>query len=459
MVDKRMLWILCLCTLLMSICCTACSKGTESVGDRAITREVPYDKAEETKEHQEPDVIQEGKFPYEIEDRPIDDDMNKKYYVWEEGPASNFIDGAALVRVYSGAYGYDRVRAVVTWYGKAYVVGSSVDTLGEGYYTFDTKGNGFCVFDSKGKVVYKEDADATIEYKSLYGYYKSEKTSKQYFFVKQGRQTIDGKINENYVKICNANGEKEKIVDFSSFDGSESAVNGIENLGKGMFVINRSKGTSILFDCESEEMYGLPNGVTFENRNYIYKGIYGDCYSDSGYIVGKVNESIVLINRRGEVLLNIPGEVYGPLGNEMFFTDGFFYNINGDRLIDLSKYTFDSVPVFKDGYACLNIVNQDKFVFNTIIDTNGDFLYEPQGGKICGEINDNHILVYSENTAYYQDLHGNTEWSALCDNAYALGEGIICLQEERGYDNEDMYRFYTLNQELLFEKVYTVESN
>jgi len=59
-----------------------------------------------------------------------------------------------------------------------------------------------------------------------------------------------------------------------------------------------------------------------------------------------------------------------------------FYNINGDLVIDLSDYIIDSsynnpLPEFTDGYCLLSLNNPQGTRFFTIIDKNGNQMFEP----------------------------------------------------------------------------------
>jgi len=59
-----------------------------------------------------------------------------------------------------------------------------------------------------------------------------------------------------------------------------------------------------------------------------------------------------------------------------------FYNINGNLVIDLSEYTIDLNDVynirFTNGYCLLNLFNPQGDLFYTIIDTNGNLMFEPR---------------------------------------------------------------------------------
>ena len=70
--------------------------------------------------------------------------------------------------------------------------------------------------------------------------------------------------------------------------------------------------------------------------------------------------------------------VYGGLDIETYDTG--FYDLSGNMQIDLGKYHLAAspYPVFKDGYALLQLENEQNSPFYTLMDKNGNFVFEPR---------------------------------------------------------------------------------
>ena len=70
--------------------------------------------------------------------------------------------------------------------------------------------------------------------------------------------------------------------------------------------------------------------------------------------------------------------VYGGLDLESY--DRGFYDLSGNMQIDLGKYHLAAspYPAFADGYALLQLENEQKAPFYTLMDKSGNFVFEPR---------------------------------------------------------------------------------
>ena len=117
---------------------------------------------------------------------------------------------------------------------------------------------------------------------------------------------------------------------------------------------------------------------------------------DNGFAVVASGTAILAVDRfADETDINILSDVIthwqnvahvGEYSNGLFYFSNFFFDRQGNKVIDLSNYAVQSwgyffgrnqLPKFVDGYALIPLINPQGAPFFTIIDMNGNFMFEP----------------------------------------------------------------------------------
>lgn len=154
-----------------------------------------------------------------------------------------------------------------------------------------------------------------------------------------------------------------------------------------------------------------------------------------------------------------PDEV-GDYSDGLWYYQGIFYNAEGAKVVDISQYATqiedadNKYPVFKDGYSVIALKGNDNETYYTVIDMEGNFMFEPR------------ILEL----AYYTEKRGTVSISAnnktspgeLKDQIFSIyensrwvfynifGEKIVEVNNEVGNGNSEIS---TYNQNITLLKV------
>ena len=93
------------------------------------------------------------------------------------------------------------------------------------------------------------------------------------------------------------------------------------------------------------------------------------------------------------------------------FTSAGFYDLDGNLKIDLSEYNIDRLSGIANGYCALKIWGKDSKYYLAVIDTNGDFAFDPIPVTEMGNFTGEAIVFRSEEDGedYVVDLEGNVQ--------------------------------------------------
>jgi len=126
---------------------------------------------------------------------------------------------------------------------------------------------------------------------------------------------------------------------------------------------------------------GFHNGVVITSTS---SSISNDIYIASVVIIyqdGTVTYTDIskeLDNRLIFIHSISPGDMnVGIYSDGLFWAYGSFYDLDQNCMIDLSQYDIDNIPVFSDGESQI-IINRNDKKWETTIDKQGTFLYEPK---------------------------------------------------------------------------------
>lgn len=201
----------------------------------------------------------------------------------------------------------------------------------------------------------------------------------------------------------------------------------ITELGEGMFrvygnseemLVNGVTGKSAV---EKNSLYTLANVMLF-NDGYGGARIYN---GTEAYIWDKnLNKKIIKL-QESDHSNNLK------YSEKLFFSGNSFYDLNGNKAIDLSDgTTIRGIGVFKNGHALLKFYNGSKNFF-TVIDKSGRFLFEPmQYISSRNVVDTDSFALYDEQDELYGEgyilCRENSKWKVLDTN------GKIVLQLEAG---------------------------
>lgn len=250
------------------------------------------------------------------------------------------------------------------------------------------------------------------------------------FMLRKKVDVFEGKWEE--VGIINSSGEW--IIPLSR----EHAFIDVDYYNRVPYSINHC-GSDIygMFDGYSSLIY---NGLTGETIGEIDFNLrYYDDYAAAHYYDEDYNEYNCLIDTSGQITKEFKFEDIGYNTSYGIYSDGLlyledtnkFYDYDGKIKIDLSKYDVDTqynLPYFKDGYSAILFDNG----YITIINTNGDFMFEPRKAYDISTISEGIVGYACEDNWIYIDMNGNElfqcEYESLeFNNGYAL------VESEDGY--------------------------
>ncbi len=233
-----------------------------------------------------------------------------------------------------------------------------------------------------------------------------------------------------------------------AYDGHSEILRVID--GEGMTVSEYTSLQGLPFDSinmpNHSQLRDLGDGM-YQCGGYVFNTNNNSCfpYEDNsgliedvlnfadGYGVGKDGK---LIDSNGTVCFSSPSQAHvGKYGDGVFFVGyweeifitgkyydtyrGAFYNSNGQVELDISQYSLEDIPSFKEGYCVIRILNEAGVSFTVVIDKNGEFLFEPVEGRLAVEISEGMVVVNGDLIQMY-DLKQNTT-NTISDNIKKIG--------------------------------------
>lgn len=148
--------------------------------------------------------------------------------------------------------------------------------------------------------------------------------------------------------------------------------------GNGVFVIGQS-GSENSYSGENAVLFNVLKNTWTEIGNYDSIQSIADF---DNYYVAVRNNDVVLINLENgaqETSIYCKSYIYtGQYSEGMFFAYDGFYDINENKVIDLSEYAglIINNPQFVDGECELIAKNENGTRYKAVIDLNGNFISE-----------------------------------------------------------------------------------
>ncbi|RJW36422.1 hypothetical protein DXC97_20400 [Lachnospiraceae bacterium TF09-5] len=251
-----------------------------------------------------------------------------------------------------------------------------------------------------------------------------------------GKRVAGFDINETQIGLVDVDGKwiKEMSTDIFNIDSNcviDNVENGKENtlqyLGDGIFEAHNKDN---LFQ------YVFYNSV--DDVSFALNGYWG---IDGGYYNGKILvyntrdygfKGVHSLDKYGNLTMISEGVENNKIGiysDGLWYYSGGFFNINGDKVIDINQYKdrIESVrypyPKFKDGYAVLVLKGDDNNAYYTVLDMNGEIMFEPRilelayykegsgviGSDDCtspGEMNEQLFSIYENGRWSYYNVKG-----------------------------------------------------
>ncbi len=137
------------------------------------------------------------------------------------------------------------------------------------------------------------------------------------------------------------------------------------------------------FNSVGEYCYHIYNAETGKGFDVsVTAGGCGRLVFHDGYSISQLDEKIQIVSCDGEIRTpDIRAGRCGIYAESVFFAGNCFYDIDGNMVIDLSAYSpdqFRGSPYFEDNVCRLELVNENGTIYETEIDHDGKFLYEPR---------------------------------------------------------------------------------
>lgn len=119
-----------------------------------------------------------------------------------------------------------------------------------------------------------------------------------------------------------------------------------------------------------------------------------------------------------------------------------FYNAEGEEVIDLSKYNIDKYdePEFYEGYALLEIENDQGYDYYTIIDSSGNEMFSPQKAVEHGALRYGYYWV---DDVGYMNVYGEPAFELFCLTGRDFCEGMAFVYSSG-------YHFINTSGEIVF---------
>ena len=313
---------------------------------------------------------------------------------------------------------------------------------------------GWSCVDKEGKIIFNLNSGSTPTTDFINGIAIIDKDK---IINKSGEvvsSVSDGKYDRIIEECGNFNGYVFVCLFIDTFELTEYRIGIIDSSGNWYMEPIMKKPQYSDPRYVSDDMYYWEQGKS-ESRYYFnvklkelveFSPVYaGDSY-ENGYILNNTYQKVTVINKRGEYSEIYPilnngkyTEFIGKYQDDVFFgtdlyvTECNFYNIYGDKAIDLSKYNikhniFDPYPYFSEGYCFLEIMNNQNSEYFTIIDKTGQQMFEPRKSVQHGEISCGLIWIKSGTGYSYIDVFGNEKFYLECSKANDFHESIAKIE-------------------------------
>jgi|GEM_PF-5863974 len=244
-----------------------------------------------------------------------------------------------------------------------------------------------------------------------------------------------------------------------SFEVTEEQYGILNNEGNWVIELTSEYGEpsyrgSAIFLLKKYDDNGEHDNIYFNastNNTFIRNNDYDKLNFNRGYAISIDYDGITtLVDTEGIELFSLDKEcIYGEVGDGLVFLSYYedfyrekviqgFYDTSGSMVIDLSEYDIRNQPYFTEGYAFLELKNEQESVFATIIDTKGNFQFEPK--KIETDSYDTYIsdgllkVDYDE----FMDMQGNIVLNLdIFGEVYNFRNSILRYYEDGvGYCNK-----------------------
>lgn len=237
-------------------------------------------------------------------------------------------------------------------------------------------------------------------------------------------------------------------------DAPQSLQDDFLYMGDGQFILSYSGNAEdmVAFNAKTQKTYPMPGWQSYFPTD-------GDAFYDGNAVL----DCILYTVEQGKVkeFTQMEGNVnlYNGLYREgLFFAlPAGFYNLEGEKKIDLSEYNFvkwsnnafgtfgssnyKEMPYFVNGYSLLYIENDQGSKFFTVIDKSGNRMFEPLKGAYKGmEISSMTIKIYSEETCDFYDATNGDKLLSLETSEYSsighFKDGLLLVET---LDGDYMY--------------------
>lgn len=251
-----------------------------------------------------------------------------------------------------------------------------------------------------------------------------------------GKEVRGFDVNETQIGVVDKDGQWISNLSADKFvvDG-ECYINNIKNgkdntlqyLGEGVFTAHEED------NWLHRVFYNAVENINFELSGYWY--LMGDYYNGKLLMYNSNDYGYVGVNymdKTGNITM-ITGDVdtdeVGKYSDGLWYYDGKFYNDEGIAVVDISQYQISDdyrYPIFKDGYSVIVLVGADRYHYYTVIDIDGNFMFEPRflqdayykesTGLVYpsdrtspGELKDGLFSIYENGKWIYYNVFGEKE--------------------------------------------------
>ena len=227
-----------------------------------------------------------------------------------------------------------------------------------------------------------------------------------------GKQVQGFDINETQIGVVDKNGQWISNLGTDKFVVNETCY--INNIDKGKENTLQYLGEGVFMAYEEDNwlhkvFYNVAEDVNFELNGYWY--LMGNYYNGKLLMYNSNDYGYVGVNYMDKIgnITMITGEVntnkIGQYSNGLWYYDGGFYNDEGTKIVDIEQYKeqIESVkhryPVFVDGYSVIALMGKDSKSYYTVIDMNGEFMFEPRVLEFAYYKENSGLIVSSDKTS------------------------------------------------------------
>lgn len=255
-------------------------------------------------------------------------------------------------------------------------------------------------------------------------------------WVRTVTDTYDG--HYELLRMIDENGVT--LNEYEQIEGHKfSSIDYIKNLGDGMYCAVyafKSGGTTsysysdYIFNTNTDSYFYSPSVINFEN---------GYSLTSDGKLIDTTGTTVFLAPSYKFGYTNIGSyhdgvffagsaeREYG-VSNVYSTYNGVFFNSKGEVELDISQYRLTEIPYFNEGYCVLKILNEGNIQFTTVMDRNGNFLFEPIEGFVRISLSDGIAVANIRasdrkwNLTKIYDLAQNTVNEMKSDEGCYIGE-------------------------------------